>query len=117
LYIDKIIQLSVYDTAGVWFRLPPVLGEGLAEFPSLTVSQTLLPDSTYKKRIAQKVKAIKDFKPLPFTRIRTEKDFHNRELYVCYFAPFVHMAVQKAVGEKATWEWMQQIPTRHWTTR
>ena len=87
----------------------PVLGEGLAEFLSLNVSQTLLPDSIYKKRIAQKVKAVRDFKPLPFTRIQTGKDFHNRELYVYYFAPFVYMAIQKEIGEKATWEWMQQL--------
>jgi len=94
-----------------YFNTPfsPVLGEGLTEFLSLNVSRALLPDSTYKKRIAQKIKAMKEFKPLPFTRIQTEKDFQNRELYVYYFAPLLHMAIQKEIGEKATWEWMQQL--------
>lgn len=95
----------------------PVLDEGLAEFLALNVLQSQQADSIYQKTLARKIKALKDFKPLPFTRLRSEADFHDRELYVYYFTPIVFLAIQKEIGDKATWEWMRQLlqlPTR-WT--
>ncbi|HUB59901.1 MAG TPA: hypothetical protein VL978_04315 [Puia sp.] len=94
-----------------------VLQEGLAEFLALNVLKNEQADTIYEKTLLGKIKDAQTFQQIPMSRLNSEKDFWNRELYVYYFAPVIFLAIQKEIGDSATWEWMHQLLTMptQWT--
>jgi hypothetical protein len=57
----------------------------------------------------KKEKILKDFNPRPLSQIKNEKDFGNDELYLYYSTPVIWLAIEKEIGDKAMWKWMQNI--------
>ncbi|HTJ11706.1 MAG TPA: hypothetical protein VL547_06765, partial [Dinghuibacter sp.] len=86
--------------------LGDMMSEGFAEFLALHATRALISDSAYHKELARKVKALKNFQPAPFA---TVKDYRNRELYVYYYAPLIFTAIEKEIGEPATWKWLHEL--------
>jgi len=87
----------------------PVINESFTEFLAFKVTKKLISDSAYTKQLNDKIRAMKNFQPLPVSKIRKEEDFRNRELYVYYYVPVVLLAVEKEVGEKAMWKWLRTM--------
>lgn len=83
--------------------------EGFSEYLSTLMVRNFFPDSIYRKQLDKKIKGLKGFNPMPLSQIKTESNYANRELYVYKYAPILLMAIEKEVGTKAMWSWMQKI--------
>ncbi|MDR3697947.1 hypothetical protein [Mucilaginibacter sp.] len=86
-----------------------VVDEGFAEFLSLKATKNLFVDSIYQKIIKNKLKSLEKFKAKPFSLIKNDDDFNNRNLYVYTYAPVILMAIEKEIGEKSMWLWMKNM--------
>lgn len=111
---DNVIAFMSHELGhyyyGTYRRFNAALGdmmsEGFAEFLALHATRALISDSAYHKELARKVKALKNFQPTSFA---TVKDYRNRELYVYYYAPLIFTAIEKEIGEPATWKWLHEL--------
>jgi hypothetical protein len=61
------------------------------------------------QKIRGKIKSLKEFTPVPFSKVRSVNDYNDRELYVYYYAPLLFTAIEKEIGEPAMWNWMKAI--------
>jgi hypothetical protein len=85
--------------------------EGFTEYLSLTLTKQLISDSIYQQKVASKLKRLKDFNAIPFAKIKSEKAYHSRELYVYYYTPIILTAIQREIGDKQMWAWLRTILT------
>lgn len=46
---------------------------------------------------------------LPFSKIKSEKDYSDRNTYVYTYAPLIYNAMEKEIGEEKMFRWMQNI--------
>jgi len=90
-------------------ELGDMMSEGFAEYLSLQVTRELINDSIYKKKITEKIKALKDFSAVAMGKVRSKSDYRNRELYVYYYAPLIFTAIEKEIGLPKMWQWIKAI--------
>jgi hypothetical protein len=90
-------------------ELGDMISEGFAEFLSFKVTQNLVGDSVYRKKVQDKYDALANFSPTPVSRIRSNTQYNNRELFVYYYAPLIFIAIEKEIGEKKMWEWLKSL--------
>jgi hypothetical protein len=86
-----------------------MISEGFAEYLSLTITHTWISDSLYRAKLESKVRAMRNFKPLPAADIHSQNDYGNRELYVYYYAPIIFSAIEKEIGEEKMWQWIKSL--------
>ncbi len=94
-------------------ELGDMMTEGFAEFLSLKASKAVLAENIYQQIINDKIKELKDFEARPFSKVKSNADYKNRELYVYYYAPLVFTAIEKEIGEQKMWLWLKSILTTH----
>ncbi len=90
-------------------ELGDVLGECGGEYLSMQITREFFKDSMYNAKIDEKIKSLKDFKPVPFAGIKNANDYGNRELYVYYYAPLIYTAIEKEIGMDNMWKWMHAL--------
>jgi len=86
--------------------LGDMMSEGFSEFLSLKLTKNLVSDSIYRKKISDKLRALKEFEATPIGKVRSKTDYQNRELYVYYYAPIVFLGIEKEIGEENMWKWI-----------
>jgi hypothetical protein len=110
-------QFFIHELAHYYFgthrvfnsELGDVITEGFAEYLSMNMTRELISDSLYKKRLQRKFDAMENFVPLALADVRSQNDYHNRELYVYYYAPLVFSAVEKEIGPIKMWKWIHAM--------
>jgi len=90
-------------------ELGDMISEGFAEFIALHIIRTCISDSLYREKLQSKVRAMRNFKPIPIAMVRSKNDYANRELYVYYYAPLIFSAIEKEIGEEKMWEWIKAL--------
>jgi hypothetical protein len=90
-------------------ELGDMISEGFAEYLALTITRTWISDSLYQEKLESKVRAMRNFSPLPIADIHSKNDYRNRELYVYYYAPLIFSAIEKEIGERKMWEWLKAL--------
>ena len=90
-------------------ELGGMMSEGFSEYLSLKAAKELLNENVYKTKLEDKIKVLKTFKAIPFVGIKTSDDFKNRNTYVYTYAPILFVAIEKEIGEKKMWQWMNTI--------
>jgi hypothetical protein len=48
---------------------------------------------------------------LPFAKIKSDAEYNSRQLYVYDYAPLIFLAIEKEVGNKKMWEWLNTLLT------
>ena len=89
--------------------LGDMISEGFAEFLALHMTRTQVSDSLYQEKLRSKARALRNFKPLPMSRISSRNDYANRELYVYYYAPLIFSAIEKEIGQEHMWKWIKEL--------
>jgi len=89
--------------------LGDMMGEGFGEYLALQVTKNVLSDTLYNAKVEQMIKDVKDFKPVPFSKIQKDKDYDDRELYVYRVAPLIFTAIEKEVGIEIMWKWLHNV--------
>lgn len=90
-------------------ELGDMMSEGFAEYLSFKVTQHIIGTDVYEKKLEQKIKALKDFEPIPFSKIKSRADYKDRELYVYYYAPVIFTAIELEIGHELMWKWLNLI--------
>lgn len=112
-----LLQYMAHELAHYYFgvvrtfnsELGDMISEGFAEFLSLNVTRTFISDSLYREKLQSKVRAMRNFKPIPMAGIHSADDYKDRELYVYYYAPIIFSAIEKEIGEVKMWQWMKML--------
>ena len=92
-------------------ELGDMMSEGFAEYLSLQVTKNLIGEEVYKEKIKRKIKYLKNFNAIPFAKIKSNSDYNNRQLYVYNYAPIIFLAIEKEIGNKQMWKWLNTILT------
>lgn len=91
-------------------ELGDMMSEGFAEFMAMKLTREVIGIDVYTAKLKGKVQELQDdFTPKPFSAIKDEKEYEDRELYVYNFAPVVFMAIEEEIGEKKMVEWLVTI--------
>ncbi len=90
-------------------ELGDMMSEGFAEFLSLKLTKKMIGVDVYKDKINEKIKNLKEFNPIPFAKIQSDSEYNNRQLYVYNYAPMIFLAIEKEIGEKQMWQWLNTI--------
>ena len=91
--------------------LGDAFSEGFTEYLALTLTKSIISDSIYQQKLADKLKKLKGFRAAPFAKITSEKAYNSRELYVYYYTPLILTAIQREIGEQQMWAWLRTILT------
>jgi hypothetical protein len=86
-----------------------IVGEGFAEFLSFKVTEAFLGDSLYQVKLKEKIKPLKYYKFKPWSVVKGEQDFTNREYYLYYYTPLLYIAIEREIGEKTMWKWLRTM--------
>lgn len=93
-------------------ELGMVIEESFAEFLSFKVCENLIADSVYTAKINEDIKELKDFKTHPIGADKDSlKDVNDDNEYKYVYFPIILTAVEKEIGEKKMWKWMQLLLT------
>ena len=59
----------------------------------------------------KKIENLQEFKKvvIPFSKIKSHSDYLKRDLYVYNYAPLLFVAIEKEIGEKQMWQWLNNI--------
>jgi hypothetical protein len=114
---SDFMQYMAHELAHYYFgtyrtfnsELGDMISEGFAEFLALHFTRTWISDSLYSEKLQSKIRAMRNFKPLPIAQVHSKNDYHNRELYVYYYAPIIFSAIEKQIGEAKMWEWIKAL--------
>lgn len=90
-------------------ELGDMMSEGFSEFLSLRLTEEMIGKDVYNKKIEGKIKNLKDFKPIPFSKIKSASEYDNRQLYVYDYAPIILIAIEKEIGKEKMWNWLTNI--------
>ncbi len=90
-------------------ELGGALSEAFAEYMAFKITKEYLPDSFYNDLIAKKISEVKDFHPMPLSKIKSEHDYGNRELICYYSTPLLLLAIEKEIGPDKMWQWLHTI--------
>ncbi len=89
-----------------------VINEGFTEYISLQAIRYLLSDSTYYDVLSKKLDDIKGKQITPFFAIRNTEDFNeDYYLYVYSYAPVILTTIEKKIGIKRMWRWINILLT------
>ena len=91
--------------------LGDMMKEGFAEYMSMILTRNLIGKDVYEEKLDRKIKSLENFNAIPFSKIRSDSEYHNRELYVYNYAPIIFLAIEKGIGEKQMWKWLNTILT------
>jgi len=89
--------------------LGDMMTEGFTEYLALRAAKDVISKEIFEKRVKEKIEALDKFQPIPFYKINSQSEYRNRELYVYYYAPIIFLAIEKEIGEKRMWQWLQNI--------
>lgn len=89
--------------------LGDVMSEGLSEYVSLKAAYKFIGKEFYNELIDRKIKRLEEFKPTPFSKIESQDDYKNRELYSYHYGPLLFEAMEKEIGSKDMWKWLNAI--------
>ena len=111
------LQYMAHELAHYYFgtvrtfnsELGDMISEGFAEYLALNITRTWISDSLYREKLQSKVRAMRNFNPVPIAEVRSKSDYKNRELYVYYYAPLIFSAIEKEIGEEKMWEWIKAL--------
>ena len=92
-------------------ELGDMMTEGFAEYMAMILTRNLIGKDIYEKKLHRKIKSLENFDPVPFSKIRSVSEYYNRELYVYNYAPIIFLAIEKEIGEKRMWKWLNAILT------
>lgn len=110
VYIAHELGHYYFGTTKVFnSELGDMMSEGFAEFLSLEASKNILTDSIYQQIIGDKIKELKNFKAMPFAKVKSNANYKDREYYVYYYAPLIFTAIKKEIGEQNMWLWLKTI--------
>ncbi|MFL5789399.1 MAG: hypothetical protein ACJ748_15170 [Flavisolibacter sp.] len=112
-----LMQYMAHELAHYYFgtfrtfnsELGDMISEGFAEYLALNISHNLINDSVYHEKLRSKIRAMRNFKPMPIAEIHSKSDYRNRELYVYYYAPLIFSAIEKEIGEEKMWDWIKSL--------
>ncbi len=90
-------------------ELGDMMREGFAEFMSMILTRNLIGEDVYEEKLNRKIKSLENFKPTPFSKIKSDSDYNIRELYVYNYAPIIFLAIEKEIGEKLMWKWLNTM--------
>lgn len=90
-------------------ELGDMMSEGFSEFLSLQLTKEMIGKGVYDKKIKEKLKNLEDFKARPFSQIKSDSEYDNRQLYVYDFAPIIFIAIEKEIGKEKMWKWLTNI--------
>lgn len=85
--------------------------ESLAEFLSIKATKTFRGKKAYINRISGSLQDIAGEALLPFERIQRAADYGNREMYIYTYAPIIWLLVEKHIGERAMFTWLNRLLT------
>lgn len=88
-----------------------VYSEGFSEYLSYKATDALFGESVYNAKLKHAMDKVKDFQPVALGNIKSENDYADRELYVYNYAPLIFTAIEKEVGMKVMWKWLNLILT------
>jgi len=84
--------------------------EGFAEYLSYNLTRNIDGDATYQKLLKSKIERLgKLHNYKPFSLVKTEADYGNREYYLYYYTPVLLLAIQKEIGEQSMWKWLKAM--------
>lgn len=63
----------------------------------------------FDKKLEEKFKYLKDFKTTPISRIKSITDIEDRQTFVYDYAPMMFIAIEKEIGAKKMWKWINNI--------
>ncbi|HYF32160.1 MAG TPA: hypothetical protein VD993_13650 [Chitinophagaceae bacterium] len=114
---NAFMQYMAHELAHYYFgtlrtfnsELGDMISEGFAEFLALHITRTLISDSLYREKLQSKVRAMRNFTPVPIANVGSRSDYRNRELYVYYYAPLIFLAIESEIGEQKMWEWIKAL--------
>ena len=92
-------------------ELGDMMSEGFAEYLALQLTKNIIGKDVYDDMIKKKIENLKDFKEvvIPFSKIKSKSEYLNRQLYVYNYAPLIFVAIEKEIGEKQMWKWLNNI--------
>ena len=90
-------------------ELGDMILESFPEYLSMKASKKILGNSVYEDMLDKKIKRLKDFTIVPFAKIKSSKDYGDRNDYVYIYAPLIYIAMEKEIGEEKMIKWMRTI--------
>ena len=90
-------------------ELGDMIIESFSEFLALKVAQNFLGENVYVNAIEKKMAELADNQFTPIKSIESPKDYGNRNSYVYTYGPVVLVAIEKEIGEKNMFLWMNKI--------
>lgn len=90
-------------------ELGDMMTEGFSEFLSLKLTKNIIGEDIFKEKVHEKIENLKDFSATPFAKIKSQSEYSNRQLYVYNYAPLIFLAIEKEIGEKQMWQWINNI--------
>lgn len=92
-------------------ELGDMMSEGFAEYLALQLTKNIIGKDVYDDMIKKKIENLKNFKEvvIPFSKIKSQSEYLNRQLYVYNYAPLIFVAIEKEIGEKQMWKWLNNI--------
>lgn len=92
-------------------ELGDMLSEGLSEYASMQVTRDLIGEEEYKGLISRKMGYLEGFEATPFSKVKTQSDYKDRQLYSYNYGPMLFDAIGKEIGTKKMWKWMNAMLT------
>ncbi|MDV7697338.1 hypothetical protein N6B72_10440 [Chryseobacterium soli] len=91
-------------------ELGGVLSEGFSEYLSLKVTKDILGKDIYDKKIKEKIEGLTE-EPLLgyFSSIQTKPEDDDYLSYAYDYTPVILAAIEKEIGEKQMWNWMNTM--------
>ncbi len=90
-------------------ELGDMILESFPEYISLKLTEELQGKQFFDKKMEVKFKILKDYKALPISKIKSESDIKDRQIYVYNYAPMIFTAIEKEVGMNKMWEWIRAL--------
>lgn len=90
-------------------ELGDMISEGFSEYMSLQLTKEVIGEDIYDNKINGKIENLINFKPKPFSQIKSDSEYKNRQLFVYDFAPIIFIAIEKEIGKEKMWNWMRNL--------
>lgn len=90
-------------------ELGDMISESFAEYLSLKLTKQLINEKTYSENIDAKLNKLEGKKFTAIKEIKTSSDYGDRNLYVYSYAPIIWLAIEKEIGERKMWLWLNKL--------
>ncbi|HIE45385.1 MAG TPA: hypothetical protein EYP87_04285 [Flavobacteriaceae bacterium] len=89
-----------------------IIQEGFSEYMSYKISKDILGKDVYKNKLENSLSRLKEKEFLPVSRIKLKDDFgKNYYSYVYNYFPAILLTIEKEIGEKKMWKWINTLLT------